>query len=735
MLGRGPGAVPCAHCTVEAAEESCPYCGLTICEGCRFAARCPTPRARRYRLGRDHRVEAFSPDGEIALVRRRNGRLWRFDLGTGTWLGWASALERHEAPAIALPGGYWLGHRFSGITIADELGDTVLTELDLKATARATGVSPGGRWITVACSDETIALLGLYPDRNGSARLERRVLRPLAGEVVTAAQFLGAPSLLVTATYGRLDCFRVRGHELEHRNSIRVPHRSVDWMAIAGSRGLALLAGGRRDDHRLVWFEVDGIADRLLGPVRTVWDQRGDTGLAGDRGPERPLILDLAPDGRGALLALDEGHLLVFDLEVGTVRRLIDHGSDLTAARLGSRMLVSADTGGTIIARPIREGRIISDSRREQTRRVAVTAGPASTACRHCDRRGTWGRCPGCQQPVCVQCARDWRGCPDTCGLDLDLPWGARVRAIDRSGRLAVVSRWLTGDRFLDLHAVSWRPERGPWSLARRVERALTRAGRYLRLDGATLSTRDLGRPEPARDEPAGALVDPLRTLPVTDGEHSGRARGLRLSTAESSVTASAGSRALVFRLGSRHLRRFELPAEAAVVLWDDQTDALFAGCGDTLVAVRDGGDPIASPLPGRCAWIGRAGEHLVTVVDPDDEPPLAIAFAVSNELELDQVAVTRCRPDIAVPAVADACADGDRVALTLVDGSVALLDPGSGATERAPAPGGRPLLVRILDDGALAIATTSGLVVHRWLAGARVERLAPMRVSGTVHR
>jgi hypothetical protein len=134
---------------------------------------------------------------------------------------------------------------------------------------------------------------------------------------------------------------------------------------------------------------------------------------------------------------------------------------------------------------------------------------------------------------------------------------------------------------------------------------------------------------------------------------------------------------------------------------------------------------------------LGRCRDHLVAVVDPDDGPPLLQSLAPADDRALLRtVAQVRSHPDLRIPAIADTHPDRSEAVAVLVDGSMLRFDAGSGALEELPTGAGRPQLVRLLDDGGLAVADAErGLHLYRALGGRLLPRLMPMRVSGTVHR
>lgn len=79
--------------------------------------------------------------------------------------------------------------------------------------------------------------------------------------------------------------------------------------------------------------------------------------------------------------------------------------------------------------------------------------------CAHCAKSNADTDCPSCARLVCATCSTDWASCPEPTGREVRLGLTARVRDIDPSGRLALVSHWRQPLRVFDLRQLRWVPD------------------------------------------------------------------------------------------------------------------------------------------------------------------------------------------------------------------------------------------------------------------------------------
>ena len=79
--------------------------------------------------------------------------------------------------------------------------------------------------------------------------------------------------------------------------------------------------------------------------------------------------------------------------------------------------------------------------------------------CAHCAKSGADRDCPSCARLVCETCSASWATCPEPTGREVRLGLTARVRDIDPSGRLALVSHWRQPLRAFDLRQLCWVPD------------------------------------------------------------------------------------------------------------------------------------------------------------------------------------------------------------------------------------------------------------------------------------
>lgn len=118
-----------------------------------------------------------------------------------------------------------------------------------------------------------------------------------------------------------------------------------------------------------------------------------------------------------------------------------------------------------------------------------VARGAGDVGCAHCTRFGASTTCAICALQVCAACAADWTTCSEPSGRVVRLGLTARLRDVDPSGRLGLVSHWRQPLRLFDLRRLRWirgiELSRMLWLLARSAPPRLTSDGRLIHGDWA----------------------------------------------------------------------------------------------------------------------------------------------------------------------------------------------------------------------------------------------------------
>jgi hypothetical protein len=91
-----------------------------------------------------------------------------------------------------------------------------------------------------------------------------------------------------------------------------------------------------------------------------------------------------------------------------------------------------------------------------------------AVGCGHCQRLGATEICPLCGRPVCERCLTP-DACPSPGPRVIKLGVGRRLRAVDHSGRLGLVTSWWGRAQVLDLYTGSTRITRLPGRVGRPV--------------------------------------------------------------------------------------------------------------------------------------------------------------------------------------------------------------------------------------------------------------------------
>ncbi|HEU4612474.1 MAG TPA: hypothetical protein VFS15_10370 [Kofleriaceae bacterium] len=113
-----------------------------------------------------------------------------------------------------------------------------------------------------------------------------------------------------------------------------------------------------------------------------------------------------------------------------------------------------------------------------------VARGAGDVGCAHCTRFGANTTCPICALQVCPDCAADWTTCNEPSGRIVRLGLTARLRDVDPTGRLGLVSHWRQPLRLFDLRRLRWirgiELSRLLWLLARSAPPRLTGDGHLM---------------------------------------------------------------------------------------------------------------------------------------------------------------------------------------------------------------------------------------------------------------
>ncbi len=85
-----------------------------------------------------------------------------------------------------------------------------------------------------------------------------------------------------------------------------------------------------------------------------------------------------------------------------------------------------------------------------------VARGAGDVGCAHCTVIGADRSCQVCTRLVCESCGADWTTCPEPTGREVRLGRTARLRDVDPSGRVGLVTRWVGAMRCFDLRRLRW---------------------------------------------------------------------------------------------------------------------------------------------------------------------------------------------------------------------------------------------------------------------------------------
>lgn len=85
-----------------------------------------------------------------------------------------------------------------------------------------------------------------------------------------------------------------------------------------------------------------------------------------------------------------------------------------------------------------------------------VARGAGDVGCAHCTVIGADRSCQVCTRLVCESCGADWTTCPEPSGREVRLGRTARLRDVDPSGRIGLVTRWAGPMRLFDVRRLRW---------------------------------------------------------------------------------------------------------------------------------------------------------------------------------------------------------------------------------------------------------------------------------------
>jgi WD40 repeat protein len=85
-----------------------------------------------------------------------------------------------------------------------------------------------------------------------------------------------------------------------------------------------------------------------------------------------------------------------------------------------------------------------------------VARGAGDVGCAHCTVIGAERSCQVCTRLVCANCGADWTTCPEPTGREVRLGRTARLRDVDPTGRIGLVTFWVGAMRLFDVRRLRW---------------------------------------------------------------------------------------------------------------------------------------------------------------------------------------------------------------------------------------------------------------------------------------
>lgn len=85
-----------------------------------------------------------------------------------------------------------------------------------------------------------------------------------------------------------------------------------------------------------------------------------------------------------------------------------------------------------------------------------VARGAGDVGCAHCTVIGADRACQVCTRLVCDNCGADWTTCPEPTGREVRLGRTARLRDVDPTGRIGLVTKWIGSMQLFDIRRLRW---------------------------------------------------------------------------------------------------------------------------------------------------------------------------------------------------------------------------------------------------------------------------------------
>ncbi|RMH38688.1 MAG: hypothetical protein D6689_18790 [Deltaproteobacteria bacterium] len=373
MLGKAPGAVPCAHCATALARADCPVCRRAVCDRCAHDwATCSLPHGVELRLGLGRRLRAIDASGTFGVVTRWTRTYAWLDLRAARWLRGATGVQRPFAPVgacypallsdgrIVYPSfiAYGDSYRYDGLRVSALAGGPP-QPLPSHAPPRWLEIDWTERFVWGPCEDETIDLVDLE-------RGDGWTLRPVDRTVVQAAAVDGVRRVLATGVYGAVHLHRLGSDgDLERIDRLALPDSDVAWLGLSPRRLAVVAIRGSRS--RLV---VHALGDEgIRGPVYEDPPARrpGTSPIVRAYGGRQSIVAAMDPTGRFvAVVDRKRRDVHVHGVDTGTVQRLGEHTDRIHFVRFaaGGRQLVSADTDNRVLIRPLAGDAFVDATRR-----------------------------------------------------------------------------------------------------------------------------------------------------------------------------------------------------------------------------------------------------------------------------------------------------------------------------------------------------------------------------------
>ena len=350
MVGRGAGAVGCAHCKVIGADSSCQVCTRLVCPRCAADwATCDEPSGRVVRLGLTARVRDIDPLGRLALVSHWRQPLRLFDLRALAWIPnvrwertlhliWRKAPPRLTAGGRLVHGEYHFDAErgapiFSGIRMRrlDRDSGPLLASAGIEHGTAVTATKDIFYYVT-----DTQQVAVLQPDAKHAVAT---IVEPLPRKVIHSVYIDAERELLAAGSWSEVVLHRLVDGRLEKQSHLKTTiHGDVRWLAIGGpyiALAIQLFGAGVHVEVRRLERDQsigDVVHEHTLPRLRTA---------------------SMSRDGRYIALATDRG-LLVQALDTGDTTVFDEHTDEINLVRFAGddQVLISADTDHRVVMRP-----------------------------------------------------------------------------------------------------------------------------------------------------------------------------------------------------------------------------------------------------------------------------------------------------------------------------------------------------------------------------------------------